>query len=61
MRHNLMESRVTRLLIFRKNQAFRVYILIPLLPAFEGEIGGDSGSALRTILHYNYASICRGN
>ncbi len=45
----------------QRKKCFRVYILIPLLPAFEGEISGDSGNALRTILHYNYASICRGN
>ena len=35
-------------------------MLLPLLPAFEGKIGSSTGSALRTILHYQYASISRG-
>lgn len=33
---------------------------MPLLPAFEGEIGSTTGIALRAVLHFQYASICRG-
>ena len=36
-----------------------MYVILPLLPAFEGKIGSATGNALRVILHYNYASICR--
>ena len=43
----------------RSKEAFRVYVILPLLPAFEGKIGSATGNALRVILHYNYASICR--
>ena len=32
---------------------------MPLLPAFEGDITGITGNALRNILHFNYISICR--
>lgn len=39
---------------------FRVYVVMPLLPGFEGDVGGTTGSALRAITHWNYASICRG-
>lgn len=39
---------------------FRVYVVMPLLPGFEGDVGGTSGNALRAITHWNYASICRG-
>lgn len=39
---------------------FRVYVVMPLLPAFEGDVGGASGNALRAITHWNYASMCRG-
>jgi len=42
------------------NQTFRVYILMPLLPAFEGDIAGDSGSGMRAIMYYQYQSISRG-
>ena len=46
---------------FRNKQTFRVFILIPLLPAFEGEIGTSSGSAIQQITHYNYSTICKGH
>ncbi len=45
----------------RNKEKFRVYIILPLLPAFEGKIGSGTGNALRVILHYNYASINRGS
>lgn len=33
---------------------------MPLLPGFEGEIGGPTGTAIHAVTHWNYASICRG-
>ena len=39
---------------------FRVYVLMPLLPAFEGEIGTNTGNAIQAVVHWNYSSICRG-
>jgi phospholipase D1/2 len=33
---------------------------MPLLPGFEGDVGGITGNALRAITHWNYASISRG-
>lgn len=33
---------------------------MPLLPAFEGEFGTNSGAALQAVTHWNYSSICRG-
>lgn len=44
----------------RKNQPFKVYILLPLLPAFEGMIGKASGIAMQYIVYWNYVSICKG-
>lgn len=38
---------------------FRVYVVMPLLPAFEGDVGGTTGNALRAITHWNYASMSR--
>ncbi len=34
--------------------------MMPLLPAFEGELGTTKGNAIQAITHWNYASICRG-
>ncbi|XP_037525150.1 phospholipase D1 [Rhipicephalus sanguineus] len=45
----------------RNKQNFRVYVVMPLLPAFEGEVGTDTGVAIQAITHWNYASMCRGD
>ena len=34
--------------------------MLPLLPAFQGEVGGDGGNAIHAILHWEYKSICQG-
>ncbi|XP_035212682.1 phospholipase D2-like [Stegodyphus dumicola] len=44
----------------RNRNLFRVYVLLPLLPAFEGELGKGSGTLIQVITHWNYKSICRG-
>lgn len=44
----------------RSNSNFKVYVVMPLLPAFEGEFGTNSGAALQAVTHWNYSSICRG-
>jgi len=45
---------------YKARETFRVFILMPLLPALEGDIAGDSGSGMRAIMHYQYQSISRG-
>ncbi|CAG2106344.1 unnamed protein product [Medioppia subpectinata] len=45
---------------FRDGETFRVFVFFPLLPAFAGEIGTNSGTSMQAITHYNYATICRG-
>lgn len=42
-------------------QTFRVYVVMPLLPAFEGELGTNKGTAIQAVTHWNYSSICRGD
>ncbi|CAL4151231.1 unnamed protein product, partial [Meganyctiphanes norvegica] len=41
-------------------EVFRVYVLLPLLPAFEGNIGTSTGIAMQYILYWNYITISRG-
>uniref|UniRef100_A0A915LU94 Phospholipase n=1 Tax=Meloidogyne javanica TaxID=6303 RepID=A0A915LU94_MELJA len=43
-----------------ENETFRVFILIPLLPGFEGDIGATSYSALLAVLHWTMLSIAKG-
>ncbi|OZC05803.1 phospholipase D domain protein [Onchocerca flexuosa] len=45
---------------YRDRAKFRVYIMLPLLPGFEGEIGAPGGSALQAVLHWTYKSLSRG-
>ncbi|XP_014089247.2 phospholipase D1 isoform X1 [Bactrocera oleae] len=44
----------------KERKTFRVFVIIPLLPGFEGDVGGSTGNAVRAITHWNYASISRG-
>ncbi|XP_037086463.1 phospholipase D2-like isoform X5 [Pollicipes pollicipes] len=39
---------------------FRVFVIVPLLPGFEGQVGTAGGTAIQAITHWNYSSICRG-
>jgi len=45
---------------YSAGENFRVYVVLPLLPAFEGEIGTNTGTAIQAVIHWNYTSICRG-
>lgn len=45
---------------YRENKRYRVYVVTPLLPGFEGDIKTGGGSALQAIMHFNYRTMCRG-
>ncbi|XP_068085998.1 phospholipase D1 isoform X2 [Anabrus simplex] len=61
VRNQIGESLFERIMrAHREGAIFRVYVILPLLPGFEGEVGSSSGTALHTITHWNYMSICRG-
>ncbi|CAM4715863.1 phospholipase D1 isoform X2 [Lepidochelys kempii] len=44
----------------REKNRYRVYVVIPLLPGFEGDISTGGGNALQAIMHFNYRTMCRG-
>nr|XP_035931528.1 phospholipase D1 isoform X7 [Halichoerus grypus] len=44
----------------RENLKYRVYVVVPLLPGFEGDISTGGGNALQAIMHFNYRTMCRG-
>lgn len=47
-----------RIVLASKNKTpFKCYILVPLIPGYEGEYGRSSGVVLHAITHYNNASI----
>nr|XP_032834394.1 phospholipase D1-like [Petromyzon marinus] len=44
----------------REGRRFRVFVVLPLLPGFEGDISSGGASAIHTIMHFNYRTMCRG-
>lgn len=38
----------------KQGQCFRVYVLLPLLPGFEGDISTGGGNSIQAILHFTY-------
>ncbi|XP_072567544.1 phospholipase D1-like isoform X2 [Paramormyrops kingsleyae] len=45
----------------RENKKYRVYVVTPLLPGFEGDINTGGGSALQAVMHFNYRTMIRGD
>ncbi|XP_037125552.1 phospholipase D1 isoform X1 [Syngnathus acus] len=45
---------------YREQKKYRVFVVIPLLPGFEGDITTGGGNAIKAILHFTYRTICRG-
>ncbi|KAM3823440.1 phospholipase D2 isoform 2-T3 [Vipera latastei] len=48
------------LLAHSEKKQFRVYVLLPLLPGFEGDIAQGGSNSTQAILHYTYRTLCRG-
>ncbi|GFZ13971.1 phospholipase D P1 [Actinidia rufa] len=46
---------------FNEKKCFRVVIVIPLLPGFQGGVDDSGAAAVRTIMHWQYRTICRGH
>jgi len=45
----------------KKNEEFRVFIILPLVPAFQGEPHDLDSVSLRKVMEWQYKSICRDN
>lgn len=39
---------------FSEGKKYRVFVVIPLLPGFEGDISQGGGNAIQAILHFTY-------
>uniref|UniRef100_A0A8C6TEJ3 Phospholipase n=1 Tax=Neogobius melanostomus TaxID=47308 RepID=A0A8C6TEJ3_9GOBI len=46
---------------YREKTKYRVYVVTPLLPGFEGDISTGGGSAIQAIMHFNYRTMNRGD
>uniref|UniRef100_A0AAX7SDM5 Phospholipase n=1 Tax=Astatotilapia calliptera TaxID=8154 RepID=A0AAX7SDM5_ASTCA len=46
---------------YRAGKTYRVYVVTPLLPGFEGDINTGGGSAIQAVMHFNYRTMNRGD
>uniref|UniRef100_A0A3Q3X0R9 Phospholipase n=1 Tax=Mola mola TaxID=94237 RepID=A0A3Q3X0R9_MOLML len=44
----------------KEGKKYRVYVITPLLPGFEGDITTGGGNALQAVMHFNYRTMIRG-
>ncbi|KAJ2548674.1 hypothetical protein EV175_004736, partial [Coemansia sp. RSA 1933] len=62
-----VKNRIAEALVDRVKRAharrerFRVFIVIPLMPAFEGDVNAMGAATLKLVMHWQYQSICRGD
>ncbi|XP_066542709.1 phospholipase D1 [Hoplias malabaricus] len=61
--HNSIGDALTERILraYRENKKFRVYVVMPLLPGFEGDISSGGGQAIKAIMYFNYRTMCRGD
>jgi phospholipase D1/2 len=55
---NALLERIRRAVANKEN--FRVMVVMPLLPAFQGKVEDKEASSLRGVMHWQYRSIFRG-
>ncbi|KAJ2806106.1 hypothetical protein H4R20_001816 [Coemansia guatemalensis] len=62
IKNRIAEALVDRIRRAHAQQAkFRVIIVIPLMPAFEGDVNAVGAATLKLVMHWQYQSICRGD
>ncbi|KAK9288199.1 hypothetical protein L1049_016648 [Liquidambar formosana] len=61
IRNRVLEALYRRILrAYNDRKCFRVIIVIPLLPGFQGGLDDGGAASVRAIMHWQYRTICRG-
>ncbi|TRY96720.1 hypothetical protein DNTS_032203, partial [Danionella cerebrum] len=60
--HNTIGDAIVKRILraHSEGKKYRVFVVIPLLPGFEGDIAQGGGNAIQAILHFTYRTINRG-
>ncbi|KAJ1692083.1 hypothetical protein LUZ63_008781 [Rhynchospora breviuscula] len=62
IKNRVLEALYRRIMrAYNERRRFRVIIVIPLLPGFQGGIDDGGAASVRAIMHWQYRTICRGS
>ncbi|GAB4843659.1 Phospholipase D zeta 1 [Ancistrocladus abbreviatus] len=62
IRNRVLEALYRRILrAYNDKKCFRVIIVLPLLPGFQGGVDDGGAASVRAIMHWQYRTICRGH
>ncbi|KAJ0979908.1 hypothetical protein J5N97_015382 [Dioscorea zingiberensis] len=62
IRNRVLEALYRRIMRAEKEKkCFRVIVVMPLLPGFQGGVDDSGAASVRAILHWQYRTICRGS
>lgn len=59
---NLIGQAIVKRIIraHEEQEPFKVFVLMPLMPAFPADLSTKEAATARLVMHYQYISICRG-
>ncbi|ORX52360.1 phospholipase D/nuclease [Hesseltinella vesiculosa] len=61
LRNKIAQALVERIIrAHEERETFKVIFVLPLVPAFEGDLASSEAGSARTVMHFQYATICRG-
>ncbi|KAJ8766839.1 hypothetical protein K2173_009098 [Erythroxylum novogranatense] len=61
IRNRVLEALYQRIRrAYNDGKCFRVIVVIPLLPGFQGGLDDGGAASVRAIMHWQYRTICRG-
>ncbi|XP_016433521.2 phospholipase D zeta 1 isoform X1 [Nicotiana tabacum] len=62
IKNRVLEALYRRIMrAYNEKKSFRVIVVIPLLPGFQGGLDDSGAASVRAIMHWQYRTICRGS